>query len=817
MVFLSIPNVKTMSINVNPSATTISAFEQLVHQRTHLPQPLLRYSLCLRNPSLDPDSALLSDLGFGPLSTVLVHVPLIGGAAPPHYVAGLGRGATGFTTRSDIGPARADGDVEADVNHKFDDFEGNDAGLFANAECDDGDTEADAFWDAIDRKMDSGRKDRIEAKLKQEIENYRASNPKVSEQFVDLKRKLHTLSEDEWDSIPEIGNYSHRSKKKRFESFVPVPDTLLQEKGIVTALDPNSRAAGDLTSVGEGRGLILSLKLDRLSDSLSGQTVVDPKGYLTDLKNMELTNDAEIFHISRARPLLKCITQSNPKNPNGWIAAARLEERAGKIKAARIQIQKGCNECPNYEDVWVEACRLATPEDAKAVITMGVKKIPNSVKLWLEAAKLEHDEDNKSRVLRKGLEHIPDSVRLWKTVVDMANKEDAVVLLHRAVECCPLHPELWMALARLETYENTKKVLNRAREKLPKERGIWITAAKLEEDNGNTAKVGKIIEKGINALQREGVVIDREKWMEEAEIIIGFEVDEEDRKRTWVADAEECKKRGSIETARAIYAHALTLEKSHGSRDSLDAVLRKAVTYLPQAEVLWLMCAKEKWLAGDVPAARGILQGAHAAIPNSEEIWLAAFKLEFESREVERGRMILAKARERGTTGRVWMKSAIVERELGNRLMSKALQESPKSGILLAADIEMAPPCPLPQRKIDDALKKCVKKEEAHVTAMVAKISWQDRKVDKARLWFHRTVKVDPDNGDFWALYYKFELEHGSEEMQKEVLAKCVASEPKHGEKWQAISKALENAHQPVEVILKRVVIALRKEERNKL
>ncbi|EFH43070.1 hypothetical protein ARALYDRAFT_912309 [Arabidopsis lyrata subsp. lyrata] len=805
MVFLSIPNVKTMSINVNPSATTISAFEQLVHQRTHLPQPLLRYSLCLRNPSLDSsDPALLSDLGFGPLSTVLVHVPLIGGAAPPqplfnsNYVAGLGRGATGFTTRSDIGPARADGD---DVNHKFDDFEGNDAGLFANAECDDEDKEADA----IDRR----RKDR------RDIENYRASNPKVSEQFVDLKRKLHTLSEDEWDSIPEIGNYSHRSKKKRFESFVPVPDTLLQEKGIVSALGPNSRAAGgsetpwiDLTSVGEGRGFLLSLKLERLSDSLSGQTVVDPKGYLTDLKNKELTNDADIFHINRARPLLKSITQSNPKNPNGWIAAARLEERAGKIKAARTQIQKGCNECPKHEDVWVEACMLATPEDAKAVIAMGVKQIPNSVKLWLEAAKLEHDEDNKSRVLRKGLEHIPDSVRLWKTVKDMANKEDAVVLLHRAVECCPLHPELWMALARLETYENTKKVLNRAREKLPKERGIWITAAKLEEDNGNTTKVGKIIEKGINALQREEVVIDREKWRSLRE-----PVDEEDRKKTWVADAEECKKRGSIETARAIYAH---LEKSHGSMESLDAVLRKAVTYLPQAEVLWLMCAKEKWLAGDVPAARGILQEAHAAVPNSEEIWLAAFKLEFESREVERARMILAKARERGTTGRVWMKSAIVEREL-ERLMSKALQESPKSGLLLAADIEMAPPCLLPQTKIDDALKKCVKKEAAHVTAMVAKISWQDRKVDKARLWFQRTVNVDPDNGDFWALYYKFELEHGSEEKQKEVLTKCVASEPKHGEKWQAISKALENAHQPVEVILKRVVVALTREERNKL
>ena len=34
--------------------------------------------------------------------------------APPGYVAGVGRGATGFTTRSDIGPARDDTDITDD-------------------------------------------------------------------------------------------------------------------------------------------------------------------------------------------------------------------------------------------------------------------------------------------------------------------------------------------------------------------------------------------------------------------------------------------------------------------------------------------------------------------------------------------------------------------------------------------------------------------------------------------------------------------------------------------------------------------------------
>ncbi|KAJ8649321.1 hypothetical protein MRB53_002344 [Persea americana] len=212
---------------------------------------------------------------------------------------------------------------------------------------------------------------------------------------------------------------------------------------------------------------------------------------------------------------------------------------------------------------------------ARAVIAMGVKAIPNSVKLWMQVAELEQDDVKKSQVLRKGLEHVPDSVRLWKAVVELANEEDARVLISRAVECCPLHIELWLALARLETYERAKKVLKRARMKLSKEPAIWITAAKLEEASGNTAKVWEIIERGIHALQGQGPLIDREGWMMEAEateragsvvtcqaiirntICIG--VEEEDLEMTRIADAEECKETGSIETTRAIYDHALSI------------------------------------------------------------------------------------------------------------------------------------------------------------------------------------------------------------------------------------------------------------------
>ena len=85
---------------------------------------------------------------------------------------------------------------------------------------------------------------------------------------------------------------------------MPVPDSLLAaaqaENQQHHTLDDRQQKYGgmqtpstpvtDLKSIGEGRGTVLSLKLDRVSDSVSGQTVVDPKGYLTDLNSMRITS-----------------------------------------------------------------------------------------------------------------------------------------------------------------------------------------------------------------------------------------------------------------------------------------------------------------------------------------------------------------------------------------------------------------------------------------------------------------------------------------------------------------------------------------------
>merc|ERR1711920_746565 len=119
-----------------------------------------------------------------------------------------------------------------------------------------------------------------------------------------------------------------------------------------------------------------------------------------------------------------------------------------------------------------------------------------------------------------------------------------------------------------------------------------------------------------------------------------------------------------------------------------EQLLAKAVKYCPHAEILWLMAVKDAWIAqNDVNKARSILRGAFQANANSEEIWLAAVKLEWENNETERARALLTKAREasrinqeKATKGdhgkapaRVYMKSILLEREVGDTVAEKRL------------------------------------------------------------------------------------------------------------------------------------------------
>jgi pre-mRNA-processing factor 6 len=218
---------------------------------------------------------------------------------------------------------------------------------------------------------------------------------------------------------------------------------------------------------------------------------------------------------------------------------------------ARTIITKGCEECPKNEDVWLEAARLNTKDNAKIILANAVRHIPQSVKVWLKAVDLETEGSAQKRVLRRALEFIPNSLKLWRAAINMEdNPNDAKVLLSRAVELVPLSVELWLALARLEIYANAKKVLNNARKNVPTSHEIWIAAARLEEQQGNEKMVDTIIKRAVEVLSQSGTVMDRDQWLVEAEncektgaigtcqsiirATIELGIEEEDRKKTWM-------------------------------------------------------------------------------------------------------------------------------------------------------------------------------------------------------------------------------------------------------------------------------------------
>ncbi|KAK2750656.1 hypothetical protein FQN57_002729 [Myotisia sp. PD_48] len=926
--------------------------------------------------------------------------------APENYVAGLGRGATGFTTRSDLGPARegptpeqiqealakraaqlgtapptAYGGARADKsgkpekeeeddNEQFQDPE-NETGLFAYGQYDREDDEADQIYQAVDEKMDKRRKARREARERQEREDYESKNPKIQQQFADLKRSLASVSDEDWANIPEVGDLTGKNKRAKQnlrQRFYAVPDSVIagardstefsatvNDDGTESTAPSRDNADGTITNfadIGAARDKVLQVRLDQAaqgssSDATNGSaTSIDPKGYLTSLTKSEMkAGEVEIGDVKRVRTLLESVTKTNPKHPPGWIAIARLEEIAGRIVAARNYIAKGCELCPKSEDVWLENIRLNDNQNAKIIAANAIKNNDRSTRLWIEAMKLEADPRAKKNVLRQAILHIPQSVTIWKEAVNLEdNPADARLLLAKATEMIPLSVELWLALAHLETPENAQKVLNAARKAVPTSRDIWIAAARLQEQIGMANKVN-VMKRAVQALARESAMPKREEWIAEAEkceeegavltcgsIIretLGWGLDEDDdRKDIWMEDAKSSIARGKYETARAIYAYALRvfvnkksiwlsaadLERAHGTKESLWQLLEKGVEACPQSEDLWMLLAKEKWQVGEIDNARRVLGRAFKQNPNNEDIWLAAVKLEADAKQTEQARELLATARREAGTDRVWIKSIAFERQLGNRdqaldlvnqalqlypkadklwmmkgqiyenegqykqareaygtgtracpasvplwllasrleektgvvvkarsvldrarlavpknaqlwtesvrverrannigqakvLMAKALQEVPNSGLLWSESIWHLEPRTHRKPRSLEAIKKVDNDPILFVT--VARIFWGERRLEKAMTWFEKAIVADSDLGDAWAWYYKFLLQHGTDEKREDVVSKCIATEPKHGEIWQTTAKDPENAYKSTEEILKITVSRL--------
>jgi len=86
------------------------------------------------------------------------------------------------------------------------------------------DREADKVWDDVDDAMDQRRRAPREKRLREELEEMRKSNPKITETFADLKRDLaETMTAEDWEVRLSVSIPCSRATCRAYtrQSFAP--------------------------------------------------------------------------------------------------------------------------------------------------------------------------------------------------------------------------------------------------------------------------------------------------------------------------------------------------------------------------------------------------------------------------------------------------------------------------------------------------------------------------------------------------------------------------------------------------------------------
>lgn len=235
------------------------------------------------------------------------------------------------------------------------------------------------------------------------------------------------------------------------------------------------------------------------------------------------------------------------------------------------------------------------------------------------------------------------------------------------------------------------------------------------------------------------------------------------------------------------------------------ALVEDGLKKFQDSDKLWMMKGQLQVTLGQTAEARDTYTSATKTCKDSIPLWLLLANLEVSAGAITKARSVIEKGRLRNPNNeQLWLRAVKIEQEAGlpdisKAVLARALQECPNSGLLWALAIHMEAK---PQRKTKsvDALKKC--EHDANVLLAVSKLFWSERKLQKCRDWLARTVKLEPDLGDAWVHFYKFETQHGTKEQAEEVKKRCITAEPRHGEIWCSYTKDIKHWQEKTEFFL---------------
>lgn len=621
---------------------------------------------------------------------------------PPGYVAGIGRGVSGFSTQSDFSHS-----IEKSGNSATQDIaiSSLDNTRFTNE--DDQDIEADKIYDDIEaylknkrhkkRKGETKLASHDDSKVIAEEESVSQSIAKISEQFQDVKQELATIPIEQWENLPESGDFTRRNKRLRqelqsqqrfyrnsdmiavdmknsdvFDLTLDDFNTISPEKVETKEQEKNYNNV-DLFELSRTRDRLLENQI--MMGSQSTKAEVDPKAYLEALNPAKKATNVGDY--KKTRKLLSKLRETNPHNPQNWIASAKLELEAGKLGKAKQIIQEGCEKCPKSEEIWLTNLEMNETDIrmCKVIVADAIKFNYKSVKLWLKAIDYEFDNLSKSRVIRKALEWLPKSEELWIAAAEFESEQlIRTKMLEKAVTLIPNSISLWLKLASLQDTAKAIDTLTTATENVSSETVylLWIKIAELEEKHSsNEVKVTKFVMKAI-----ETAMFSYKKWIEEAE---------------------RCETGGSILTCRAIVVNSLQAvdvdelledckaEYEKNFVEVADSMYTYLITQNSQNIKIWNQYFTFKKQNNDFSGLFLVYELAIEALPDNISLYTQYCdeRLKYDSEvDLEKIRMILSEALEKHSEHELlWLYSIKFEFKHGSTQAACDLFESCENNI----------------------------------------------------------------------------------------------------------------------------------------
>ena len=306
------------------------------------------------------------------------------------------------------------------------------------------------------------------------LKRNRNEQPTIRQAFSALKNDLKTLSQSDWESIPEIKDFT--IKKRKIERYIPITDSeiIAALNDTIIPLKEEKEKETTLENVGKAKNSILKMLIDKIGEEKGEKNSVDRLSYLTELNTLNKDNVVNplnsfegVQDMKKAKLLLNNLIATNPENPLSWISAARLEMMDNEQTKARELLTKAVEKIKNSEELWIEYSKLYDndPVKAKYILNQGIIYLPKSEKLYFELVKIEKNDNEKKKILKKCLfEKIPNSELLWKILIKLEknNKEIYKRLLIKCTEYFPKSINNWILLSKECDYEEGKKYLLKA-------------------------------------------------------------------------------------------------------------------------------------------------------------------------------------------------------------------------------------------------------------------------------------------------------------------------------------------------------------------